>query len=46
MENCIFPTKLLGIKRWIIISHIMGTYSCEADAELFWVGWKIRIVRK
>ena len=35
MENRPFPTKLLGNKRWIIISHIMGTYSCEADAEVF-----------
>ena len=36
MENCLFPTKLLGYKREIVISHIMGTYSCEADAEVFW----------
>lgn len=35
MENCLFPTKLLGYKREIVISHIMGTYSCEADAEVF-----------
>lgn len=46
MGNRLFPTKLLGYKRGIAISHIMGTYSCEADAEVFLVGWKIRIVRK
>lgn len=46
MENRQFPTKLLGYKSGVIMSHIMGIYSCEADAELFWVGWKMRIVRK
>ena len=35
MENRLFPTKLLGYKREIVISHIMDTYSCEADAEVF-----------
>lgn len=35
MENCLFPTKLLGYKKEIVISYIMGTYSCEAVAEVF-----------
>lgn len=35
MGNRLFPTKLLGYKRWVMMSHIMGTYSCEADAEVF-----------